>query len=936
MLWRMRWSGLAGQALCGVVVCLALASCGGGGPATSAGGTVQPPGAAGLPAVPSGELDLRYASLVDSDAVDGAAYVDSAHASPDGVTAARLEPGSGPGFQAAWALYPIAKRAGQPSMLTVTGYYFDPDPLAARAGEGFWVGLANYGTLRWDWSGPYASTSQVRIPIAPGMNVASGGGMVYCCVVAAPGNTARVVQVQVGYDTGPGYEDYWLAPPPGETAGRCNDIQLSPAGDVQIAYLRGPGVFGAIHDQAYIIRWTGAQWLPQHVPTPYYISYLRFAIGDSGYRALLVMDAATNDLHLLRDHGTGDFTTDDIIVAGAEPDYLGSVIYINGADNPAGLLDTVLCTYCDAAAPPNINTRFYRQTEGGPLPVVGDIVGAPTRPPGRLTLTRTSNKTALVTVPSAPAWPTWNADVGEFAALTDTWNFALAPAWPALNVTDGGEFQPAATILRLPGGALLGAYINKDKLGVNLALDAAAWADDPLNYIPGAFGDKLDIESFPDGRVGFLGMYGSNSPMLVTGTPGAGSWTRRYISSIPWSGMESSLAITSTGTCVAASMDAARGSLRYYRITDSQITAAEIDKGGGAPGITMGDVALAYAAGQLNAFFVDNSHLRLMRAVNENGVWLNEGVPVTADGYPYVVVDAGYLEQSGLLYAAYLDAVDYSIWIASGLPDGTDWVARRFIAVPNEGFEVADDGQDIGVVGMHMLPGDHAYAFYLGSPREGTPIEEIISPNGDLVDYPQHLAYNAANSRWGLACTAQDGHYAYYFERQAPYLWAGPYIVASELGAGGEIYPAGLSYSASGSARVPVAQKVAGGTVWNINIYAAPDLPVFTLLSNLGAYDTAALDVQIVWSDAQADGEPQVAVIHRLIAATTWDVTVYEPTGPGAWAPDYVWPSQVHDITDSEMGFDILVLPDNRSVLSLVENDAATPQFGQAQLHYPW
>jgi hypothetical protein len=78
------------------------------------------------------------------------------------------------------------------------------------------------------------------------------------------------------------------------------------------------------------------------------------------------------------------------------------------------------------------------------------------------------------------------------------------------------------------------------------------------------------------------------------------------------------------------------------------------------------------------------------------------------------------------------------------------------------------------------------------------------------------------------------------------------------------------------------------------------------------------------------------AVVHKLIAATTWDVKVYEPSGPGAWSPDYTWASQVHEIMGEELGFDILVLPDNHSVLSLVESDTSAPNFGQAQLHYRW
>ena len=284
--------------------------------------------------------DIRQGTIVDSDNLQGSAFFDSFGATVNGASAT-FESGMTPVDIMAYGLYQHIARPDPsvPFMLNVFGYYQDADPVDVDPNEGYYVLYADYSLSRWVIGGLYKTTN-TRIQLPETADVISPSGFIYTAVVAYNGNSVKVTNVKVGYDDGPGYEQYVLPEVPGMAVGGYCDIELDEAGVPQIAYMAGSSMIEANDAQVRVARLVGETWEIQDLTLPDIPMSFDFAIGSAGRRALIVFDDAGHQT-LLLDMGTGDFTVDyNSNGGGLVNDPLNSakpaITYINGADDAPG------------------------------------------------------------------------------------------------------------------------------------------------------------------------------------------------------------------------------------------------------------------------------------------------------------------------------------------------------------------------------------------------------------------------------------------------------------------------------------------------------------------------------------------------------------------------------------------------------------------------
>jgi len=886
-----------------------------------------------MPGIPSGAADVRQANIVDTDSVPGNTMFSSQHATPAGAAAVLTSQTAPP--EIAYAVYQHTARPQTPSKITFNVLYLDPTPNQTLATEGYYVGYADYAAGHWVLSGPYRQL-QCRLTVPSSANVVSPGGFIYSVAITESGTSSRVVSVEVGYDIGRGYEATLLGPPPGVLCGRRTDIQLDPAGVPQIAYLRGPGVTQASRDQVFVARKSGSTWLRQLVTTSYPVTEVRLALGSNGLRALVLFDDHSGNIHWLIDppDASFDFTTDEVLAIGAAH-CLPDVICVNGADNPAGDLDTVLAVFCVPNGPPNVDTKFARWT-GGPT-ITGNVVGAPTREPGRLVLARRSDNTAIVSVPKAPLFPQWDVDVGSFSALTDTWGFGAYPTWTDLDVSES-DYHPEAVVRQLPGGSLVGAYSVYSNNAVVVAQSSTGWAFDPADRVPGAQFSTLDCEVFPDGRLGIVGVYGNYSLVLHTGQPGTGgAWNSRNVTSEPYTGMQATLAIDAAGSCHIAAPNMFNGTLMYYKLDGATQTSQVVDTGAMTFGVSMIHAPIVMANNQLHVFYTDLTHLRLLHAVNENGTWLKEGEVLATEGFPYFAFAAGYLENEDRLWVGYMGAVGRKCYVASGKPDGTDWTASQFVGDAEEYCVMTDDETNVGALSYTYAVNGGALGFTVGDPRTGPHPTEIVAPTTELSRDPWALAYDAGAGTWGAVSNDVSHDECYYFYRQAPGVWTGPHLVTSSIGPTAYAIGSSLNYLPDGTARVVVMEREeATPNTLKANVYSsATGPPAFALLSTVMAYDLTVDKPDFVCAVPGPTGDPVIAVVYQKVATLDWRVAVYGPQSGGTWPLQFDWLSGVLEAPEG-YGCSMAATPAGEAALSIVDSDTTSPIFGRVLVYYPW
>ena len=900
--------------------------------------------AASLPDLPQGSGDVRQAVMLDSDTLLGDTFIDSQNttaAAGEGQIVSLYGGSAGLG----WALYQLAARPAPavPYRITVNARFLDPAPLLDMPYKGYWVAWADYAAGTWRFSGPYTG-DQARLSFPATGQPVSGGGLVYVAVVAYGGYKCNVHSVQVGYDAGVGYEDYMLGAAQGVGVGDWPDLELDSAGNVQIAYLAGSGPGGTMFAQLRIASASGSNWELEDVPTAYPIRSLRFARGDVGRRALAVIADSSSDMHLLLDDGSGGGFAVDLLLNAGGPDILPDVVFVNGADDPLGELDTVLCAYVMPAAAPNIQTQFYAQTLPAGAPMGGNILPAPSRPPGHLSLGRRANKQAVVGVPTAPLHPQWDAVFGEYSAVTATFSFLLGPAWNDLNLEDDDDYTPYVEVRELPGGELAAGCLMQDGVGWKFArLSGGLWSDELTDRVYCATNGRSSFEVLPDGRVVLGAQTGQVAPVLWFGTPGDGlPWTAQYLEAAPYSALALAVATDSAGNCHLAGQDVLNGML-WYTVRDpaGNIDPVGVDLGGEDSSISTPTLGLVNVPGEggapdhLYVFYVDISHFKLLVSENAGGTWLTEAEIVPLSVPVQNIYGAGYLEETDRLWLVYDSPLDHSVWVASRPLASPAWSAFQYMDIHQEGVYATDDESTIGIISPVGHPMDSAMGFGLTDGVAVLVPPQPITFNRDLLDFPLSGAWDETAQQWLVLGYEHSNNACLLYRASGPELWEGPITVAQQPGLG-VAFGVGITFDTSGVPLVTVWEQAAGSTLSHVNVYRQdPSGISFSYYATVGTLDEAT---EMTWSPTiqpDADGEPLVAWPHKLIADPTWKVEIYTPQGGGSWLSTHTWNSPIEQI-GSFPGAVQLQQGSNGPLLATSELNSASPNLGRMFLHYPW
>ena len=892
---------------------------------------VGTPPLSALPALPSGLDDVRHGSIVDNDTALGDAFIDSQNTS--GAAGVGHFDGD---LGMSWAIYQIAKRPDPavPFALTINARYFDPLPQLPIPGKGYYVAWSNYTAGRWEFSGPYMQ-DQARILLPSSMVSSSAGGFIYAVVVLTGIQKCDVSGVQIGYSTGFGYEDYTVGAPQGEGTGAWCDIQLDPAGEPQIAYLHGTMIGGTKNSHVRVATLNAGNWELMDVDTPYIVTALQFAIGSNGLRALAVQEDVTHNLHVLVDDGSGTFSHDYTVIA-PNSDTVAGITFINSADNPAGDLDTVLCIYAAPAGAPNVQTSFFRLTMPAGLPTSGLLLPVNSQEPGRLSLSRRADGLAVCAVPIAPALPQWDAAFGTFSALTDTWGFAVGPNWTNLDVADS-NYQPEVVVRELSGGQLAAGYVMDKESGIIMSqLSGGLWSSDPADTIYTAHMELLDFEPFPDGRVGVLAQSPTMGGTLYIGAPASGGWQPEPLIPFPLGDLWSALAIDTTGVCHIAIEDPAHGIVFYARReADGTYDTSAVDIGGEASGISPGPVSMSAQGDSLHLYYTDINHYKILHSENKAGVWIHEGEVVNQDSFGEYPLGSGYLAGLDLLWVAYLNPIDYSIWAASKHPAAAEWQANLLMMGPQEFGAFAASNTELGVVSLQYFMGDNAFSFAHGDPRQGPFTPELLTFNIDVTGIPW-LAYDPHASQWLIAGNSNDEHAALFFVRPEEGEWIGPSTVALQPGPTGQARSMGLLVKPDGTRFVAVREQPDASNTVFARVYSAPaDSTAFSLYGNISAYDTTLGDVGMFVMAAAPTGEPIVGISHKANVDPTWSFSAYVSDGTGNFPPGSLWTSTINEPVSFFGSFAVAAI-NGGVALAAAEDDETSPNYGRVFTHYPW
>lgn len=889
------------------------------------------PESSDLPLPPSGPAEARFAATFSGVTVPGNPAYDSANATPDGGNL-QLESGDLPSNLTAWAIYQLPESPGDPvDMVTVNAQYLDPDPVIQRPEEGYWTAYADYASDTWVFSGPH-TTLQTRVSIPPEANAVSPGGFHYILVLVCQSNKAVVQQVQVGGYDGMGYEGYILGRPQGHSEGYACDIQLDPAGEPQIAYEDRPVLTTEEGSTLRVAKKNGDSWEIQSAAPTIEPNWFSFAIGDDGRRALLISDNGSTNLWLYYDNNTGEFSDAQLISNTYDSNVQGSVTFVNSADDSTQPLDQAVVVYAKSA-PPDIST-FSRTYDG--LVLTPDIpVYGLSDEADRILVTTNADKLAVVGVPDKIAGD-WYCAVGIYSA--GAWDFLSVPNWGPLDQFEDSESNtPDAVVRESPTGDLVGCYMRNGRSTVGMArYNGVSWLSTDTDILAASVRDNIDIGAFGSGRTVILMSYGNMKPMLRWGLAGSGeAYSQQFLEAEPFAAISDSLAIDSSNNTHIATYSGFSGELKYYlRPASGPVSVETVDTGGLQLGGSRLFAQTTYVGDHLHLFYSDNAHPAVLHSENVNGVWTVENEIIDSQGLPYYIVGAGYLENSNLLYVCYLDYFSMQFRLVTGTPDEDDWQSQQFGSAFGELAFIADDETNVGLLGPHPNPlTDYELSFYIGPPRSGQPAEETVSADPDMFDLHAALAYSPADGAWGFVTTFSPNSEADYFRRNVADNWTGPYAVAQMTGPGSAIHAEGLSYlEADGTPRVVVLQQASGDPEVKTVVYtASPGGTNFSFLLKIKGLSDAVADMPYATAVPGPDGEPVVAIIHKLIAESTYDIDMFVPDGPGSWTLHETWDSPL-----SQFYPRLALAPDDQPAVVAIENDDASPLFGSVVAYYPW
>lgn len=924
------------------------ASCSGSAPApttTPDSLTQTPEFSMGLPGAPGGPEELRDATMVTGAFQMGTEYIWRHNAPEDGTDLHLIAP-EGPGDYTAWAYYAFPDTGTQPSTLTVNAMWLDPDLQGTSPDEGYWIGISDYDKGVWHFLGP-VTMSQVRFPIPEWANVVSPGGFIYAIVLTHSGDEAVLHSIQIGYDAGVGYEEHWLAAPQGMFTGQESDIQLL-NDNPQIAYISQRGLSDR-GGTAKIAALLVGEWHTEAIDTPFNVNCVQFALGDGGRRAVLLdtRDISPQELWLFYDDGSGAFDAGQLISNTFDNNCAPAVTFVNGADDPTGELDLVLMVYADQGVAWQDMHTYYRTYDGALLSPQLDLYGGDTTDTEILALSTDSDLAGLCGVGNIAGG--WRYYVGTFSALAlpPAWNFGAVTSWICPTSVPS---EPDFVLRELPSGDYVAGYYTYDSTVVLGRWDGVAWNHEPRDIHSVFLGEEnqLDMEAYSDGDVGLPGSYGMFNPVLHVGQVGIGStdWDDFYLGSGAFGYMRPSLAVGSDDMSHIAYCDTSTFSLGYMtRATDGTVATEIVDNGAMAEGMNGPYVSATVVDSALYVFSTDDAHMRMLYSVNYNGMWARENVAIPTDGsYPFYIVGSGYLENEDLVYVAWWDWIDLSVYIASAHPLQDDWEVVQFTGQTFEFWPtVADDESGIGIAHLVFSEalGDAFFAFGHGPARTPHAPWEIITASGDYTLVPWRLAYNPVADEWGFLATGDNRHRVNYFRRVAPGVWQGPSTVLYREGIGGEAYAFGLTFrEGDGAAQALVVQRLSGTSVYYLTVFSAPSgTSDWGFVNTFASVDTTVGELdQFIGCTPDENGEIVAYMPHKLIADPYWDIEIFTTDGTDNWASIGLWDDAYSEIVDPDGAESVFAgaVTDSGPAAFIVEADDAMPTFGRVGAYYPW
>ncbi|GEM_PF-2347320 len=889
-----------------------------------------------LPGLPGGETDTRQAQIADGVGVLGNVPFDSYNGTPDGseLLLAVPDPAS---TDTAWAVYQIPESVGD----TIEAFkfdiqYLDPDPLVDRGDEGYWVGYADYATGQWVIDGPFTLTS-ARAFLPPAADVVSPGGFYYALVLVTGANQARVRAMYYAWSIGPGYEEYWVGRPQGHSPGQYCDIHVDNAGEPHIAYFNSPYALNRHWADLRVAHRSSGSWVYDDIILGYEPRWSRLALGYVGgdiKRAVLAAndDSLSPEIWLYYDDGTG-FDAGQLVTGAADLDVLGAITFVNDADDPSGPLNLLVIAYAVPDAPQAVQTKYVTYDEVA-LSAEQDLFGSATRRPGRLSLTTTANKQAVAAVPDKPA--DWELNVG--ALVGGVWDFATIPAWgPLTEVEEDEEDAPDFVALEAPGRGVVAGYVREYRGEVRLALyNGVDWQETVNDYLPTGFQYPLDIVAFTSGRIGLLDNYGEMKPLLRWGMTASGEeYGRQFIETEPYAMQYGSLAVDAVNDVHIAAYNPFHGELTYILRKATGKPAVELVDNGG---LQLGGSAFmawpVYVGEELHVFYVNSTHPGVLHAHNVGGIWLKEGEVVASGGIPYYVTGVGYLADRNLVYCGYIDFFKLGYMVTSGTPGGSDWLTVKMTDALTEIGYIGDDESEVAVVYFApqiLAEGEIRMAY--GDPRVGTSRTATISMGDRRLAPPMSVAYNPVGEHWGLVANFEYTATAHYYYEDPTGIWLGPYTIAALEGPGAEFRVNHLSYLTSdGAPRILAGEIADGDTQFKISVYTAPPGSTsFSPLYEVLNLDMTLAEIDIATAAANPDGEPAIAVMHKLLADPAWDVEMFALSGVDTWSSVVTWDCPIVD------GAPIVAVSDsNKPCVAAIETDSTLPEYGQPVVYYPW
>jgi len=884
-----------------------------------------------LPALPTGELDVRRSQVVDGDTQPGSAAIDSLNGTAGGSEMLLLLPS---GETLAYAVYQLPARPDPPDYFTFNTTSYDGEPLVAEPLEGYWVAYADYAQDSWALAGPF-TTSQTRVPVPETADVISPGDNLYCAVIMLSGNVTMIHSVSASYYTDLGYETKWLEAPQGLLVNRRVDIQVDEEGNPQIAYLRNGSVIDGGGGQLRIARREAGHWTVSEVPTLYDIWDVVFRLGSNGRRALLASGAG-GELHLLYDDGGGSFGGDYLVSTGNDSDNMPGMSFFNAAGDPDGERNDLMIVYEAQDVWPDFFVRSYLYDGVNP-PTLDDVFLDSKERIGRLSLTTNADNTLLLGELSQPAPGSWLVNTMTYNEF-GFWVGLPNEDWVDLPIEDDYSLNPGIATCELPGGNLAAAYRHEGGHGVVLGLlEDDAWQSQLTDTVGCRAYPVIDLEPYSDGSVGFLSTYADERLQLFRATPANGESAAATAIDNNMTDLRcGSMAVDDTDTTHIATCSREGDGLLYYTVDGDGVSAREvIDTGGWSRGAAFGLPAMVNIDDDLHIFYADSAHSRLLYSLNRAGVWLAENEIIPTDSPCGITWQAGYLEDTNLLYIVYQDVFDTSMHVLTFTPGGTDYQTNLLLTNAERPPGIADDETNVGCVyGYTTLMYGTRLFFRTGPPRLAPHPEVLVSDASDSVEGLNFLSYNSVDETWLASCQGDDVNTCLIHTRDPAGLWSGPRLVSIQPGASiAAIW--GIEYDRfTGINYVITNERPDGSTILDVNVYADSTADRhFDYVDTVMSFDQTAYAVGGLSTAPGVTGWPFICLQVKPLGDPDWNYKVMAPESSFSWVSDFIWQSTC---VDPLVWPEMVVMDSNMPAIALIEGYRDSDEYGRAVVRYPW